>query len=300
MRAISLLFHDVYAADPRESGFASDAADRYKLSIVELDAQLAGVQRTRPDAPAVVEHRLPPPHATETQRHEAETRRPSVSASLWPIDSAHIAPVPYLITADDGGVSYYTVLAERLESRGWRGHCFVATDFVGTPGFLTVSQIRDLDARGHVIGSHSASHPARFSACHPDAMRREWLRSRLALEDLLGHSVNAGSVPGGYYSRGVAEAAGDAGLRILFTSEPTTTIHLEHGIHVIGRFTLRRGHSPDMAARLAGTSPWTRSAEWTRWNAKALVKPVLGQAYPRLADRILRWKQGVPHAIGQR
>ena len=31
MRTVSLLFHDVYAADPRESGFASDAADRYKL-----------------------------------------------------------------------------------------------------------------------------------------------------------------------------------------------------------------------------------------------------------------------------
>jgi hypothetical protein len=33
MRLVSLLFHDVYDADPRESGFASDAADRYKLPV---------------------------------------------------------------------------------------------------------------------------------------------------------------------------------------------------------------------------------------------------------------------------
>ena len=276
MRAISLLFHDVYLADPRESGFASNAADRYKLSSRDLDAQLGGIRRTRPDAPATIPAPL-----------------------MIPGGADQPAPLPYLITVDDGGASYYAVLADRLESRGWRGHCFVATDFIGTPGFLTAGQIRDLDARGHVIGSHSASHPPRFSACHPTAMRREWLRSRLALEDLLGHPVTAGSVPGGYYSRRVAEAAGDAGLRVLFTSEPTTTIQLEHGVHVVGRFTLRRGHPPDMAARLLG-SPRTRSIEWMRWNAKAMVKPMLGPVYPRLADRILRWKQGVPHAIGQR
>lgn len=274
MRAISLLFHDVYVSDPRESGFASDAADRYKLPVRDLDQQLAGVDRSRSDVPAIVDHLL-------------------ANAGEFPL-------VPYLITADDGGASYHALLADRLESRGWRGHCFVATDFIGRRGFLSASQVRDLDARGHAIGSHSATHPARFSTCHPDTVRREWLRSRLALEDLLGHEVIAASVPGGYYSRRVAVAAADAGLRILFTSEPTSAVQSDHGIHVIGRFTLRRGHPPDMAARLLGRAPWARSSEWARWNVKAIVKPVLGAAYPRLADRILRWKQGAPYAIGPR
>lgn len=51
MHAVSLLFHDVYAADPRESGFASDAADRYKLSAADFDAQLRGLAGVRRDAP---------------------------------------------------------------------------------------------------------------------------------------------------------------------------------------------------------------------------------------------------------
>src|ERR1044071_9613482 len=130
MRTVSLLFHDVYAKDPRESGFASEAADRYKLSVTAFDAHLAAI--------------------------------------------ASVPDVPFLITLDDGGVSYHTVLADRLEARGGRGHCFVSTNQIGTRGFLDAAQIRELDARGHVIGSHSASHPSRFSACRPEQMREEW------------------------------------------------------------------------------------------------------------------------------
>jgi hypothetical protein len=45
MRAVSLLFHDVYASDPAESGFRSPAADRYKLTIVAFDAQMDALSR---------------------------------------------------------------------------------------------------------------------------------------------------------------------------------------------------------------------------------------------------------------
>ena len=245
MNAVSLLFHDVYAADPRESGFASSAADRYKLSAVDFDAQLDGLASVRGD----------------TQP-------------------------PFLITVDDGGVSYYTMLADRLEALGWRGHCFVSTDAIGTRGFLDAAQIRELDARGHVIGSHAASHPTRFSACGTDRMRQEWTRSRHALEDLLGHEVVLASVPGGYYSNKVAHAARDAGVRMLFTSEPITAIRDEQGCHVLGRFTIRRGDAPDLARRLVLPAPWTRWSAWARWNAKGLVKPLLGPAYTRLADLV--------------
>ncbi len=269
MRAVSLLFHDVYAADPRESGFASDAADRYKLSAADLDAQLRGIASVRDDMPLL---------ATEL----TGGYRPAYLKG--PGDpSRH----PFLITVDDGGVSYYTMLADRLEALGWRGHCFVSTDAIGSRGFLDASQIRELDARGHVIGSHAASHPSRFSACSVDRMRQEWTRSRQVLEDLLGHEVIVASVPGGYYSRTVAHAARDAGLRMLFTSEPITSIHDEQGCAVIGRFTIRRGDAPDTAQRLALPAPWTRWSAWATWNAKGLIKPLLGPAYRRVADIVL-------------
>src|SRR2546423_2779141 len=60
-----------------------------------------------------------------------------------------------LLTFDDGGVSFYETIAPALEERGWRGYFFVATDWIGSRGFLTARQIRDLRSRGHGIGTHS-------------------------------------------------------------------------------------------------------------------------------------------------
>ncbi len=242
MRPVSLLFHDVYESDPRESGFRSPAADRYKLSVPQFEAQLDGLLELR---------------------------------------------VPAVVTVDDGGVSFHTVIADRLEALGLRAHCFVSTDYIGESGFLTPEQIRELDARGHVIGTHSASHPARFSAIDAAQMRREWSDSRERLEAIVDHPVTVGSVPGGYFSSAVAEAAASAGLRTLYTSEPTTRPSMLDDLRVVGRFTIRRGHRPDMAYRFASTAPWARCGAWVGWNAKALVKPLLGASYSRVADWIL-------------
>jgi hypothetical protein len=89
-------------------------------------------------------------------------------------------------------------------------------------------------------------------------MRREWSDSRQRLEDIVDHPVTVGSVPGGYFSRTVAEAAAAAGLRTLYTSEPTTRSSIVNGLRIVGRFTLRRGHPPDMALRFASAAPWAR------------------------------------------
>src|SRR5581483_4792039 len=47
MPNVSLLFHDVFATDPAESGFRSPAADRYKLSVRDFEAQLEPLTRLR-------------------------------------------------------------------------------------------------------------------------------------------------------------------------------------------------------------------------------------------------------------
>jgi peptidoglycan/xylan/chitin deacetylase (PgdA/CDA1 family) len=194
---------------------------------------------------------------------------------------------PFLITVDDGGLSYYTVVADRLEALGWRGHCFVSTDFIGQRGFLDARQLRELDARGHVIGSHSASHPPRFTACTADDMRYEWSHSRQVLEQVLGHAVAVASVPGGYFSPAVAASAQGAGLRVLFTSEPTTSVDTARECTMVGRFAIRRGDRSNRSGRLVEASPWTRGGAWASWNVKGLIKPVLGSEYPRLADWVL-------------
>ena len=261
MHTISLLFHDVFVDDPGESGFVSDAANRYKLRLDDFEAQLSGIGTVRPDAPILV----------------PSLERGEQGSGL----------IPFAVTVDDGGVSYYTSVAERLESRGWRGHCFVTTDFIGGHGFLNASQIRELEARGHVIGCHTASHPTRFHTLPYHRIASEWAQSRATLEDILGRSVDAGSVPGGYYSPVVARAATEAGIRVLFTSEPVTRVGSMNGCLVLGRFTLRRGDPGNRAGRFVSSSFGARSLAWASWNAKGLVKPVLGPSYIRIADWLL-------------
>ena len=284
MRTVSLLFHDVYLTDPRESGFVSAAADRYKLRLPDFEAQLQGLA-------------------------DLTRRRQGYGASALQGRRASLVRLasPFTITVDDGGVSFYTLVADRLEALGWRAHCFVSTAMIGHPGFLSAAQIRELDARGHVIGSHSVSHPPRFSACTPGQMRDEWSHSRAALEDALGHEVVVASVPGGYYSRRVAESAAESGLKVLYNSEPTTAARNAHGLRLAGRYTLRQGDPTDAAARLVA-SRWARYAAWASWNAKGIVKPILGPSYRRVADWVLGGAHrpasakatAVPRSLGER
>ena len=257
-RLVSLLFHDVYETQPEESGFAGTAAERYKLPLTDFEEQL---------------------------RRLADV----AAGPLWLASQPSTVGDPALaLTVDDGGLSYHHLVAERLEARGWRGHCFVTTGWIGRRGFLHAHHLRELHAGGHVIGSHSVTHPARFAACTPEEMRREWRDSRRTLEDVLGAEVNAASVPGGYFSARVAEAASAAGFRVLFTSEPETRVREMVGCSVFGRFTLRRGSPHDQAARFASGEPAALYGAWAAWNAKKALKALLGPGYPQLAARLGR------------
>lgn len=240
-----LLFHDVYESDPRESGFASAAADRYKLSVARFDRELADLAALPTGA------------------------------------------LPFALTFDDGGRSFYTVVADRLEALGWRGHCFVTTNYIDRPGFLTRAEIADLHRRGHIIGSHTASHPQRIHAIAPPVVAGEWRRSVDDLQQILGAPVETASVPGGFYSPAVAESAAAAGITTLFTSEPVCSTDVVGNCRVRGRFTIRNNSSPGLAARLVTNAPWSRWGMWAQWNAKATIKPILGPFYIRVADWLM-------------
>ena len=252
MRLASLLFHDVVRRAAGESGFSGPVADRYKLPLELFEAHLEGIGRARGEAPVLV-------------RAPAEA---FVSG--------------FALTFDDGGVSYATVAADLMEARGWRGHCFVSTDHIGRPGFLTIDQLRDLDRRGHVIGSHSATHPTRFAACPWPRMVEEWRSSTAVLADILGRPVTVASLPGGYFSRAAALAAAAAGIRVLFTSEPVVIARPIGACVVVGRFAVHDSTPTEHVAALAtggGLAVWR---ERGIWQLKKTVKPILGSAYPRV------------------
>jgi peptidoglycan/xylan/chitin deacetylase (PgdA/CDA1 family) len=179
------------------------------------------------------------------------------------------------------------VIAPVLAEHGLRGEFFVATSRIATPGFLTRRQIGELAAAGHVIGSHSHTHPELMPALPYERILDEWRTSAALLEDATGTVVEHASIPNGFASRAVIDAAVEAGFRTLFTSTPTLHRRTHAGMEVVGRFAVLAVDSPRRAVALAGGALVPRLQQKARWSALALPKQVLGDRYPDVRRRIL-------------
>ena len=205
----------------------------------------------------------------------------AISASL--LDPSRGAPV---FTFDDGGVSAMRA-ADLLEARGLTGRFFVTANFIGAGGFVGKDDIRELARRGHTIGSHSCSHPLRMGHCSWPQLVDEWTRSRQMLEEILGAEVRAASVPGGDFAPQVAEAAAQAGIATLFTSEPPREARSTFGITLEGRFTIQRWTTAAAVAGLAAGDWLPRARQALVWNAKKLTKRLGGDRYLQLRKLVL-------------
>src|SRR5260221_9241949 len=118
---ITLMYHDVVEdACADASGFVGPGSRRYKLPPAQFRAHIHDIDRVLKRNPIT------------TNDGEAVERPDSV-----------------LLTFDDGGVSCHGPVADVLDRMGWRGHFFIPTDHIGSPGFITPGQIRSLHVRGH-------------------------------------------------------------------------------------------------------------------------------------------------------
>jgi peptidoglycan/xylan/chitin deacetylase (PgdA/CDA1 family) len=254
-RQISLLYHDVLpeGAEASSSGFGGADADIYKLGESLFSEHLERIAELGAD------------------------RVTALTEPTMPRERASRAPV--LFTFDDGGVTADEPTARLLEERGWRGHFFVVTERLGRKGFLNPSQLVQMRKRGHLIGSHSHTHPAGFSRLSYERMVQEWRQSREILEKILGEPVWSASVPGGFYSREVARAAREAGYRVLFNSEPAAGPTDVDGLLVLGRYGIQHRTSAEAALRLARADRLPLLRQSLTWNAKKPLKKIGGPAW---------------------
>jgi peptidoglycan/xylan/chitin deacetylase (PgdA/CDA1 family) len=211
LRLVTLMYHDVVEG-PEISGFQGPGARAYRLGLAEFLAQLDAIEKG-PLKPRTV------------------------------FDLAKVAERRgLLMTFDDGGKSALRA-ADLLDARNWKGHFFVTTSLIDTPGFVTRGNILDLHRRGHVIGSHSHTHPNICYNLTDDAMYAEWRTSCLELAGILGMPVTVASVPGGDMDRRTAAMAAKAGIEYLFTSEPVLAPWQVAGVTCFGRVCVMN-HEP--------------------------------------------------------
>lgn len=258
-RALVVGYHDIVSDGAPVSGFRNPEAGRYKTSEVAFRRHIALLAGAPSVAPSAVSCALELP----------------------------VGGVFQGLTFDDGGASAVMV-ADILEERGWRGHFFVVTERIGSAGFLTAGAIIDLAARGHVVGTHSHSHPAMMARMEPSAVQDEWTMSRNALEDILGAPVRTASVPGGSTSRMVEDTVAACGIQVLFTSEPTTAVSRRNDCLVVGRYQLYGADSAETAMAIARGDRAPRMRRAAVWTARRSAHRVLGKNYMRIRRALLR------------
>jgi peptidoglycan/xylan/chitin deacetylase (PgdA/CDA1 family) len=265
----ALMYHDVVAPGADDaSGFPGRDAALYKVTPETFAAHL--------DAIARATGRVAQPRSAGYRLGGAARR--GCSAPVDPRD-----PV---ITFDDGGGSAIAA-ADLLDRYGFKGHFFVTVNYIGTRGFVSEADIRELARRGHVVGSHSCSHPLRMGHCSFPQLLVEWSRSCAILSDIVGKEVRVASVPGGDFSIKVAEAAAAAGINQLFTSEPTCGTQQISGLLLTGRFTIQRWTTAKTAAALAQGKWLPRARQAVVWNAKKMTKRLGGERYLQLRKLLI-------------
>lgn len=120
------------------------------------------------------------------------------------------------ITFDDGSETDRLAAAPILRQAGFHATFFVTSGRLGTPGYLSHAQLKEL-SEGFEIGCHSMTHPY-LTDVDENGLQREISDAKLQLEQIIGKPVEHFSCPGGRCDERVLAVARAAGYRTLATS----------------------------------------------------------------------------------
>lgn len=185
------------------------------------------------------------------------------------------------ITIDDGYSSIVDI-AQILESKGLKGFFFIIGDRIGLEGYAREEDLRRLRTKGHRIGTHSFSHPQNISQLNYNEIVAEWKKGIEVLQEILGEKVLTAGVPGGFTSKNVVRAAAEAGIEILFTSEPVTRVKYLPNIAIFGRYNIPANMDSNYVAALVRGSIYKRFKQFLQWNVKKIIKFILGRHFNKI------------------
>ena len=126
-------------------------------------------------------------------------------------------------TSWDDGNKLDLKIADILERTGHvqNSTFYVVLDWIGTEGFMTWDDIKDLDKRGFQIGSHTISHPMDLKQLHDDFLFAEVQSSKEMIESVLGHKIRSFCYPRGRMDNRVRHYVEEAGyLNARVTGKP--------------------------------------------------------------------------------
>lgn len=190
------------------------------------------------------------------------------------------------VTFDDGHVSNLAA-AERLAKADGSADFFVNPSTVGSPHFLSWSELREMASLGMSIQSHGFHHRY-LDELTPQEVKAELVDSKRAIEDHLGLPVTVFAPPGGRLSPDLAQIAFDSGYAAVCASR-VGLWRLGAEVWDIPRLAVLRSTADGQFARWLSQDPLEIFGSRTRYIVLNSAKWLLGnRGYERLRHGLLR------------
>jgi peptidoglycan/xylan/chitin deacetylase (PgdA/CDA1 family) len=144
-----------------------------------------------------------------------------------------------IVTFDDGHQSNHRIAWPALVALGGRADFFVNPAQVGTTGFATWSELREMSDAGMSIQSHGLDHGHYLTELSPGRLREELRQARLEIENRTGRPVTLLAPPGGRCPLDLDQTAREVGYTHVLDSRPAP---IRRGqAHALGRFAVTAG-----------------------------------------------------------
>ena len=124
-----------------------------------------------------------------------------------------------VLTFDDAWADNHTNALGPLSQHHLPATLYVPSRLLGQPGYMTRTQLLEMDDAGVTIGAHSRTHPD-LRVCGPEELKREVRGSKEDLEDLLAKPVTSFAYPTGLTDARVHAAVVAAGYASAVTTRP--------------------------------------------------------------------------------
>jgi peptidoglycan/xylan/chitin deacetylase (PgdA/CDA1 family) len=161
---------------------------------------------------------------------------------------------PVVISFDDGYESVYENAYPIMQALGFTGIMYIIVDYVGSQGYMEVSQIQEMTANGWEIGSHSMTHP-HLPAIH-DQINYEAGQSKGRLASEIGVSVETFAYPYGEIDPFVVDKVAEYGYlaAVGLWNPGLQYVHSLDTLYYLSRIEVRNG--TDLAT-FASMLPWS-------------------------------------------
>lgn len=121
------------------------------------------------------------------------------------------------LTFDDGNASDYSVVYPILKRYGLKATFFVVTNSIGSAGYVSWDQLKEMSRSGMSVQSHTHTHPF-LSQCTDAQVKEELALSRKMLEEHLSTAVRILSIPGGDWGERFRPIVEECGYEAVCTS----------------------------------------------------------------------------------